>query len=190
MSRQTRPALSGLAIVLLLLLAVCGCSGQRGALISPSFTIPQNQAMVPVQPFNAILVPVSFTETVFDDFVDTLNDNRAQSGFALFGIIKENLSEVETILTPAHVYLSGEIWSYLEDSGCCATELKVKSRLRIQRVRSREILWEKELPLESFFEHDASTLAVEREKLARRLARELAAEALKALKGARRIQLD
>lgn len=179
-----------LTACLLVLLLAGGCGSNRTALVSPAYSIAQNQTVLPVLPFNNILVPDTFAEMVFNDFVDSLNDNRAKTGFSLFAIVKENLSDVEKILTPAHIYLTGEIWSYLENAGCCATELRVSSRLRIYRVRSRELLWEKEIPLEGFFEHDNSTLAVERDKLARRLAREMATEALKALQGAKRIQID
>ncbi len=178
------------AVCLLALVLAGGCGGSRAALVSPAYSISQSQTMLPVLPFNNILVPDTFAETVFNDFVDDLNESRTKAGFTLFAIIKENLSDVEKVLSPAHVYLTGEIWSYLENAGCCATELRVSSRLRIYRVRSRELLWEKEIPLEGFFEHDNSTLAVEREKLAKRLAREMAGEALKALQGAKRIQLD
>jgi hypothetical protein len=176
--------------LLLLLLAAAGCAGHHAPLVSPAFSIAQSQKMLPVLPFTNILVPDSFAETVFNDYVDGLNEGGAATGFSWFGIIKENLSEVETILTPAHVYVSGEVWSYLENAGCCATEIRVSSRLRIQRVRSREILWETEIPLEAFFEHDKSTLEVERDKLARRLAVEMSRETIKALQGAKRIQLD
>ncbi|HZV83064.1 MAG TPA: hypothetical protein VFF53_12945, partial [Geobacteraceae bacterium] len=127
---------------LLVLLVAAGCGSNRAALVSPAYSISQSQTMLPILPFNNILVPDTFAETVFNDFVDNLNDNRAKSGFSLFAIIKENLSDVEKVLTPAHIYLTGEIWSYLENAGCCATELRVKSRLRIYRVRSRELLWE------------------------------------------------
>lgn len=176
--------------VLLALLLATGCGSQRSALVSPAFSIAQNQKMLPVLPFSNILVPDTFAETVFNDFVDNLNENREKTAFSWFGIIKEDLGEVEKILTPAHIYLTGEVWSYLENSGCCSTELRVSSRLQIHRVRSRELLWEKEIPLDSFFEHDNSTLKIEREKLARRLAVEMSRETTRALQGAKRIQFE
>jgi hypothetical protein len=176
-------------VLLVLLVAGAGCAGYRHE-VSPAFSIAQNQKMLPVLPFSNILVPTPFAESVFNDFVDDLNENGAKTGFTWFGIIKENLSEVENILSPGHIYLTGEVWSYLENSGCCATEIRVSSRLRIHRVRSRELLWETEIPLEGFFEHDKSTLEVEREKLAKRLAAAMADEAIKALRNAKRIQID
>jgi|GEM_PF-887185 len=177
-------------ILLFALLAVGGCGANRTTLVSPAYSIARNQAVLPVLPFTNILVPETFAESVFNDFIDTLNESREKTGFLRADIIKDDLSEVEKILTPAHVYLTGEIWSYLENAGCCATEIRVKSRLRIQRVRSREVLWETEIPLESFFEHDNSTLSVEREKLAKRLSDELSRQTIKAIQGAKRINLD
>jgi hypothetical protein len=165
------------------------CSSVK-ARTSPAFSISQDQKSVPILPFTGTLVPESFSEAVFNDFVDNLNDSKGASGFEWFGIIKEDLKDVEKVLTPAHVYLSGEIWSYIENSGCCSTELRVKSRLRIFRVLSRELLWEAEIPLDSFFEHDTSNLTVEREKLAKRLSAAMSDAAITALKNARHITAD
>ncbi len=194
MSPAYRPYLPLRRVILLCALLVpllaSGCAGKRTTLMSPAFSVYQSQSTLPILPFNNILVPTPFAETVFNDFVDDLNDNREKAGFTTFAIIKEELGEVEKILSPAHIYLTGEVWSYLENSGCCATELRVSSRLRIYRVRSRELLWEAEIPLESFFEHDKSILAVEQEKLAKKLATEMARESRRALQGAKRIQID
>jgi hypothetical protein len=181
-SSTTRTAVMLLFIILLL----SGCSSVK-VTTSHNFTVAQNQQMVPIQPFAGTLVPESFSEAVFNDYVDNLNDIHEKTGFSWFGIIKDDLKAVEQVLTPAHIFISGEIWSYIENSGCCSTELRVKSRLRIYRVLSRELLWEAEIPLESFFEHDASTLAVEREKLGRHLAATMSQATVKALQGAKRI---
>jgi hypothetical protein len=171
------------ALALLLALTIAGCSSFRTQ-TSPNFTIASNQKMLPVLPFTTTLVPESFSEAVFNDYVDALNDNRAQTAFSWFGIVKDDINELEKLLPPANIFLTGEIWSYIENSGCCSTEMRVKSRLRIYRLRSRELLWGVEIPMESFFEHDRSTLAAEREKLARRLTAAMTAETLKALHNA------
>jgi len=176
-------------LICLGLLACSGCSSTR-ALVSPAYSIAQSQTVLPVMPFTNVLVPDNFAENVFNDFIDNMNDSQANSGFLRTDIIKDDLSEVEKILSPAHIYLTGEVWGYVETSGCCATEIRVKSRLRAQRVRSREVLWEMDLPMEAFFEHDNSTLTAEREKLAIRLARTMSTEAIRMLQGAKRIKLD
>jgi len=184
-SNTGRTALLLLSLALLL----SGCSTAK-VYTSSAFTIAQNQQMVPILPFVNTLVPDSLAETVFNDYVDSMNDNLTASGFTWFAIIKDDLQAVEKILPPTHIYINGEIWSYIEESGCCSTELRVKSRLRIFRVLSHELLWESEIPLESFFEHDLSTLAVEREKLGRQLSAALTLATLKALQGANRIVVE
>ena len=176
-------------LLLLLLVALSGCA-TGNVRTSQAFTIAQNQKMVPILPFSNTLVPESFSTAVFNDYVDNMNDSREKTGFSLFAIIKDDLKSTEKVLSPAHIYISGEIWSYIEDGGCCATELRVKSRLRIYRVNSRELLWEAEIPMESFFEHDSSTLVAEREKLGKRLSSSMSQMTIKALQGAKRISIE
>jgi hypothetical protein len=176
-----------LSLSLFMTLSGCATGNVR---TSQAFTIAQNQKMVPILPFSNTLVPESFSTAVFNDFVDNMNDSRGTTGFSLFAIIKDDLKSTEKVLSPTHIYISGEIWSYIENAGCCSTELRVKSRLRIYRVNSRELLWEAEIPMESFFDHDSSTLAQEREKLGKRLAASMSQMTIKALQGAKRISIE
>ncbi len=185
-----RPASFPAALsILLLLCTLTGCA-TANVRISPAFTIAQNQLMVPIVPFTNTLVPETFSEAVFNDFVDILNENQLKSGFSWFGIVKDDMKTLEKVLSPGHIYITGEVWSYIENSGCCSTEIRVKSRLRISRVVSQELLWEAEIPIDSFFEHDSSTFPIEREKIAKRLATAMTMEILKALQGAKRISID
>jgi len=174
----------------MLIFLFAGCASAPKVKTSPAFTIAQNQKMVPIVPFSNTLVPAAFSEMVFNDFVDEMNDNQQQAGFSWFGIVKDDMQALEKILSPSHIYISGEIWSYIENSSCCSTELRVKSRLRIYRVQSRELLWEAEIPLDSFFEHDTSTFSIERERIGKRLSDSMVKETLKALKNAKRIDID
>jgi len=178
------------AVFFMLIFLFAGCASAPKVRTSPSFTIALNQKMVPIVPFSNTLVPAAFSEMVFNDFVDEMNDNQQQAGFSWFGIVKDDMQALEKILAPTHIYISGEIWSFIENSSCCSTEMRVKSRLRIYRVQSRELLWEAEIPLDSFFEHDASTFPLEREKIGKRLSASMAKETLKALKNAKRIDID
>lgn len=184
-----RPALyAGLFFMLLFLQS--GCASDPRIKASQAFSIAQNQTMVPIVPFANTLVPATFSEMVFNDFVDGMNEQQQQAGFSWFGIVKDDMTELEKILSPAHVYISGEIWSYIENSGCCSTEIRLKSRLRIFRVQSKELLWEAEIPLNSFFEHDRSTFPVEREKIGKRLSTIMTRETVKALQSAKRITFE
>lgn len=175
--------------VLMLLAMLSGCAASQ-VRTSQAFTIAQNQKMVPILPFANILVPETFSESVFNDFVDGMNENQQNAGFTWFGIVKDDINELEKILSPAHIYITGEIWGYIENSGCCSTEMRVKSRLRIYRVLSRELLLEIEIPQVSFFDHDASTFPIERAKLAKSLSTSMVQETIKALHNARRISID
>jgi hypothetical protein len=177
------------AALLALLLLFSGCAAPR-ARQAPAFAITQNQKMVPILPFINTLVPETFSEAVFNDFVDGMNDNHTRTAFTWFGIVKDDMQALEKVLPPAHIYISGEIWSYIENSGCCSTELRVKSRIRIYRLRSHEILWSMDIPMDSFFEHDNSTLAVERGRLARRLTEAMTQETIKALQNTKMITVE
>lgn len=179
-----------LLLIFFVLLFLSGCASSVKVHTSQAFTISQSQKMLPIVPFSNTLVPEDFSEGVFNDFVDGMNDHQEQAGFTWFGIVKDDLGELEKILSPLNIYLTGEIWSYIEDSGCCSTELRVKSRLRIHRVMSKEMLWEAEIPLDRFFEHDSSTLPVEREKIGKSLSAAMITESVKALQKARRISID
>lgn len=184
-----RPAIyAGLLVALLFLLS--GCSSSSRIMTSPSFTISQHQRMVPIVPFTTTLVPPAFSESVFNDFVDGMNENQQQADLAWFGIVKDDMTELAKLLSPSHIYISGEIWSYIENSGCCSTELRVKSRLRIFRVQSKELLWEAAIPLESFFEHDRSTFEIEREKIGKRLSALMVKETVQALQSATRVNIE
>lgn len=185
-----KPRSASLWTLLFMVLLLSGCASSPRIKTSQAFTIAQNQKMVPIVPFANTLVPATLSEMVFNDFVDGLNENQQEAGIPWFGIVKDDIKELEKILSPAHVYITGEIWSYIENSGCCSTEIRVKSRLRINRVMSGELLWEAEIPMDSFFEHDQSTFPVEREKIGKRLSAAMVRETVKALHAAKRISME
>ncbi len=171
-----------LLLALVSLLLVVGCAGENRVLVARSFTVPATQEVLPILPFAGTLVPETFSTAVFDNCVDILNDNSAQTSIKWFSIIKDDLQEVTKSLPPDHLYVAGELWSYIENSGCCSTELQVKARVRVLKAGTQEQLFEAEIPMSSFFEHDRSTLTTERSRLAMRLSREMAAQILNVLK--------
>lgn len=178
------------ALSLFFLFLLSGCSSAPAIRSTQAFSVATNQNIVPVLPFASTLVPAQLSEAVFNDYVDLLNDKPQNSELAWFAIVKEDVASMEKILPPSHIYVSGELWSFIENAGCCSTELRIKSRLRFLRVKSRELLWEADIQMDSFFEHDSSTLTVEREKIGKRLSAAMAKETQKALQNARRITLE
>ncbi|KAF0220804.1 MAG: hypothetical protein FD174_801 [Geobacteraceae bacterium] len=168
-------------LTLHLSLFLAGCAPATRVSMAPDFNPSPEQEVIYVLPFVNTLVPETFAETVFNGFVDTLNDSRARTGGKWFLIIKDEPKDVDSAWLAKHLYISGEVWGYIENSGCCATELRVKSKIFFHKPGQNEPSLEISVPMESFFEHDRSTLEDERDRLAKRLTRELADQLIKAL---------
>jgi len=179
-SRLTRTVVP-LALLLLLLFMVTGCGPKPQVAVSPSFRPAAEVETAYVVPFVGALVPEEFSATVFNDFVDQLNGRRRETGVRSFAILKDEVSAVNPGWLARQYYISGDIWSYVEDSGCCSTNIRVKARVYIhepgKNIPSVEIF----VPMESFFDHDRSTIDRERDRLARALARVLSLKVLEAM---------
>lgn len=171
--RMTRRVFLPTLFTLFAALLLAGCGPKPKVSVAPTFK-PAAAETVYIIPFTAALVPESFSEAVFNDFVDILNSRRRETGVASFVILKEEVKDVDPVWLSRQHYISGDIWSYVEDSGCCATNIRAKARTYLtepgMRVPSVEIF----LPMETFFDHDKSTIDRERDRLAHDIARELA----------------
>lgn len=167
-------------VLLVALLGLTGCSSGKAARQADSKPHRQ-EGVVYVMPFASTLVPAPVREIAFNDFVDLLNDNRAKAGVSLFEIVKDNPNELDKGWLSAQTYLSGEFWSYIENAGCCQTELRIRSRVAVTEPGAQSPTFEVLLPLDSFFDHDRSTLDAERVKLAKELARQLADRVISSL---------
>lgn len=134
-----------------------------------------------VVPFVAIMVPNEVNDRFFDEFVDQLNQGGEEFGVQ-FVILKQALQRVDPDWLAIRKYVTGEIYAYVEDSSCCATELRAKARLSYH-IPGREVpVFAHEYPIRIFFDHDSSTIDVERVKVAEDIAAKLSAELLKTLR--------
>ena len=178
--RVTRRAVLPPLFAFLVLFTVTGCGPKPQVSVSPSFR-PADVETAYVVPFAGALVPEEFSATVFNDFVDQLNGRRRETGVRSFAILKDEMKDVDAGWLARQHYISGDIWSYVEDSGCCSTNIRVKARVYVHEpgksIPSVEIF----IPMESFFDHDRSTIARERDRLARDLARDLSRKVLEAM---------
>lgn len=156
-------------------LPAAGCAPRATMSVSPDFRPSAEMETAYVIPFASALVPDTFTETAFNDFVDLMNGRRRETGIKSFVILKEEVKEVDPAWLGRQLYISGDIWSYVEDSGCCATNIRVKARAYLHEPGRKDPVAEIFVPLESFFDHDRSTIDRERDRLARSLASEFAA---------------
>lgn len=134
-----------------------------------------------IVPFDATLVPPDFGELIFDQFVDILNARRKQTKVGRFVILKEELKEVEPAWLIKQIYISGDIWGYVETSGCCSTEMKVKSRIYLYEPGKNVPTFEVFVPVEHYFDHDRSDITTAKVRLGNKLAQDLAEAVIKKL---------
>lgn len=134
-----------------------------------------------IVPFDATLVPPDLGDPIFDQFVDILNTRHKQTKVGRFVILKEELKEVEPAWLIKQVYISGDIWGYVQTSGCCSTDMKVKSRIYLYEPGKNGPTFEIFVPVEYYFEHDRDDITAAKERLGKKLAQDLAEAVLKKL---------
>lgn len=168
--------------VLLLLLVLSGCAGGTKVRDFGTFDSKLQRDALYIIPFNTTLVPPGIGEPVFNDFVDQLNKQRKQTRISNFVILKEELKEIEPAWLVKQSYVSGDIWGFVESSGCCSAEMKAKSRIYLYEPGKTEPSLEVFVPVELFFEHDRLSNQAAREQLSKKLATELVKSIMQLLK--------
>lgn len=169
------------AIIFALSLLLIGCGPRVGSRTLPGFAPPTDTTVAYIIPFTTTLVPDTFSDSVFSAFVDELNDQASRTGIRSFLIIKEDPATLDRAWLTRQVYFNGDIWSYIEKSGCCSTEMRVSAKVSLYQPGLPAPTLEIFAPIDSFFDHDGSTLPVERNRLAMRLAREMAARVIQSI---------
>lgn len=176
-----RPLLRTTAVMLLSALLLTGCAATPKIRNYGDFDPRPEREAVYVIPFDATLVPPDFGEPVFNEFIDRLNALRNNTRVAKFMILKEELKEVEPAWLIKQTYISGDIWGYVESSGCCSTEMKVKSRIYLYEPGKHDPSMEVFIPAEDFFEHDRLAVPAAKSRLGKKLAHALADVIIKKL---------
>lgn len=171
----------GVVSLIALALLLAGCAASPTVRSYGELDPKQEREALYIVPFDATLVPLDFGEPVFNQFVDMLNARRKQTRVGRFVILKEELKAVEPAWLIKQDYVSGDIWGYVESSGCCSTDMKVKSRIYLYEPGKNTPTFEVFVPVESFFEHDRSTPEVARARMGKKLAQELADAIIKKL---------
>lgn len=170
-----------ISLVFLSIMLLIGCAPSPKVRSFAVLDPLQEREVLYLVPFDATLVPPDFGNPIFDEFVDTLNSRRKQTRVGRFVILKEELKEVEPAWLVKQIYVSGDIWGYVETSGCCSTEMKVKSRIYLYEPGKSSPTLEVFIPVEYFFEHSSSTLNVSKARLGKKLAHDLADAIIKKL---------
>ena len=133
-----------------------------------------------IVPFATLMVPGVVAEGVFDDFVDRLNEASEQDGTE-FIILKSGTEKVGHDWLASRTYVTGELFGYIEDSGCCSTEIRARARLHLFRPGQPAPVFDYELPVKRMFDHDRATLDQERSRIASQIADTLSAQVLQRL---------
>ena len=129
--------------------------------------------IVYVVPFTGVMVPDEVHERIFDQFVDMMNEQADILGLQ-FVILKQGLQGTTSGWLTVRKYITGEIYSYVEKSGCCSTDMRTKARITYHHPKQKTPLFDTTLPVSVFFDHDQSNIGVERLRLAESIATTLA----------------
>ena len=125
-----------------------------------------------IVPFLNVMIPEDFSSLMFDQFVDQMLAVGEARDFSV-RILKQELDSVDPEWLGSQHYISGELFAYLEESGCCSTSIEAKARLYRHQPGLDEpadiILIEDD----SFFDHDLGNLDQERTIMATRMAETL-----------------
>ena len=139
--------------LLLVSLLLGACAAGKPELTTSSCYAPDPDLPVTlVVPFTPIMVPQEFSTTFFDRFIDRLQESFGVQRRVV--ILKERLEELPPESLAGRSYLDGEIYGYLEDSGCCATEIAFTTRLFFYQPGAEEPAVTLTIPSEKFFDHD------------------------------------
>ena len=126
-----------------------------------------------VVPFLNVMIPPTLSARLFDSYIDELMAT-GESYNMTIRILKKDIDQIDRQWLSKQHFITGELFGYVEDSGCCSTEIGAKARIYIYRPEEVDPASEIVVPGEAFFDHDLSTLEAERIKLADRMARSLA----------------
>lgn len=170
-----------MAVAMLAVLFLAGCTAAPKVRSYGGLDPRLERETVYVIPFDTTLIPSDVGEPVFNEFVDRLNAQRKNTRVAKFLILKEELKEVEPAWLVKQTYISGDIWGYVENSGCCSTEMKVKSRIYLYEAGKNEPSMDVFVPGADFFEHDRLSVPAAKVRMGKKLAHDLADAIIKKL---------
>jgi len=124
-------------------------------------------------PFLNVMIPTEVSSVLFDTFIDEMIAVTESRGTAI-RILKQDIDTVDREWLAQQVFVTGEVFGYVEEAGCCSTQINAKVRAYLYRPGSVEPDVEIVVPGDVFFDHDLSALDKERARLASRMASRLA----------------
>lgn len=133
---------------------------------------PPRDTTVYIVPFRPLLAPEEIAAGIFDRFVDGFNARTTETG--LTGVIlKRDPQTIAAEWLAAQYYVTGDVISYREESGCCSTELRVKTRVLVFQPGNPAAVLRIQMPYDTLFDHDRSNLDAEKAQLVQKVAEQL-----------------
>ncbi|PLY01904.1 MAG: hypothetical protein C0623_04905 [Desulfuromonas sp.] len=125
-----------------------------------------------VVPFLNVMIPENVSVNFFDAFIDDLMETGDAYGLKV-RILKQGIDTVDREWLAQQYFVTGELFDYQEDSGCCSTGLTAAARIYYYQpgvvAPKTEIL----VPGDVFFDHDLSNIEKEQYRLGAEMATRL-----------------
>lgn len=162
-------------IFLLILIALCtGCTTTMPYQVERTVDLqrPTGETILYFVPFQTVLAPLDVTSDLFNQVVDGFDGAAAGSGLSAL-ILKREIASVDKAWLAQQYYVTGSIFAYRQDSGCCSTEIKLRTRLQLYQPGTPYPVVRIDLPYRFLFDHDRSNLEIETERMTSSLAEQL-----------------
>jgi hypothetical protein len=151
-----------------------------GCTTTPPYTVdrsvdlhrPAGETILYFVPFQPILAPENVASDLFNRIVDDFDGAAAGSGLTA-RILKEELASVDSAWLTQQYYVTGSVFAYQEESGCCSTEIKLRTRMQLYQPGTPSPVARIDLPYQILFDHDRSNLALATEEMTSYLAEQL-----------------
>lgn len=159
---------------LMLMLFLAGCSTTPPYRIERTVDLqrPAEGTVLYFVPFQTVLAPEEVTSNLFNQVVDGFDGAAAGSGLSAL-ILKREVTSVDSAWLGQQYYVTGSVFAYRQDSGCCSTEIKLSTRMQLYQPGTPYPVLRIDLPYRILFDHDRSNLEIETERMTSVLAEQL-----------------
>lgn len=166
--------LKRLLYFLILTAFLAGCSTTPAYRIERTVDLqrPEEGTILYFVPFQPVLVPDDLAGNLFNQIVDGFDGAAAGSGLSAL-ILKREVASVDPAWLSQQYYVTGSVFAYGQDSGCCSTEIKLNTRLQLYQPGASYPVLRIDLPYRILFDHDRSNLEIEQERMTTSLAEQL-----------------
>lgn len=159
-------------LLLTTFLAACSTTPPYRVERSVDLHRPEEGTVLYFVPFSPVLAPEELTSNLFNQVVDGFDGAAAGSGLSAL-ILKREVASVDPAWLGQQYYVTGNVFAYGEESGCCSTEIKLSTRLQLYQPGTPYPVLRIALPYRILFDHDRSNLEIEQERMTTTLADQL-----------------